>query len=566
MFNLCVDQLTMYIRRTKTPNSPRQSVQIVEGYRDDSGKVKQRILRHLGVFADKAEETKLVALAEELIVQIKKEREEESAQGSLFDRYDNPKRGRPCKKTIADIVPVSDVKLQDIVEERRICEGVHEIGGAVYDQMGFSSLLSRRRYNEILRDVVLHRMVEPCSKRRCAFILADKFGIEHNLDAIYHMMDKIESAIPKIKELAFSSTLSLIPNKEVSLAFFDVTTLYFESTETDSLRNFGYSKDHRFNTTQVVLALATNEDGLPLGYELFSGNTAEVSTLISAIKSWESYMKIKDVCFIADRAMFSKENLKVLDESGYRYIVAAKLKTLTQARQNQILDGNNYSPATLGSEFAWLAEFEHEGKRLITSYKSKRAHKDAKDRATILSKITKTIGEKGNTKKLISNSSIKKYTSTDGKSQTYIDETKIEQDAMWDGIHGIITNDKYINAQEAIAKYSRLWVIEAQFRINKHNLEMRPIYHWSPKRIESHIAICYMSFALLKQIEYRAQITQKISPISITDILLGVQSSILKHKRTGDLYRLPGAMKLEAIKLYRAFGIKRSTDAEIYIK
>lgn len=95
---------------------------------------------------------------------------------------------------------------------------------------------------------------------------------------------------------------------------------------------------------------------------------------------------------------------------------------------------------------------------------------------------------------------------------------------------------------------------------------MRPIYHWSPKRIKAHIAICYMSFALLKQIEYRAAITQKISPISIVDNLLSVQASILRHKKTGDLYRLPGSMTNDAAKLYKAFGIKRSIDAQIYIK
>jgi transposase len=182
------------------------------------------------------------------------------------------------------------------------------------------------------------------------------------------MMDKLHERIPKIKELAFNSTLSLIPNKEINLVFFDVTTLYFESTEVDDLRAFGYSKDHRFNTTQIVLALATNEDGLPLGYELFSGNTAEVKTLLKAISAWESFMKIRDICFVADRAMFSKANLEALDLSGYRYIVAAKLKTLKGDLKEQILDGDNYAGVTIGNDFAWVAEFEHEGKRLITSY------------------------------------------------------------------------------------------------------------------------------------------------------------------------------------------------------
>ena len=556
----------MYIRRKKSPNSPRQSIQIVEGYRDSKGNVKQRIVRHLGVLIDAVEEGKLVALAQDLITKIKTEREAASGQMSLLaDNFDFVKKGRPAKKQLEDIIPVSEVKLSDIVEIKRVVEGVHQVGGYVYDQMNFNQLLPRKRDAEMLRDLVLTRMVRPDSKRGSLEYLSDQFARDHDLDAIYRMMDKLQIQIPKIKELCFNSTLSLIPNKEINLVFFDVTTLYFESIEVDELRAFGYSKDHRFNTTQLVLALATNEDGLPLGYELFSGNTAEVTTLIKAINSWQSYLKIKDVCFIADRAMFSKANLAALDESGYRYIVAAKLKTLKQEKQQQILSEENYTPTVIGNDFAWIADLEHEGKRLITSYKSKRAMNDAKERQNILDKIKKTIGESGSTKKLISNSGVKKYTSSEDN-KSYIDEEKIEQDALWDGIHGIITNDKTIAPQEAIAKYARLWVIEAQFRINKHNLQMRPIFHWTEKRIEAHIAMCYMSFAVLKTIEYKVALTQKISVTNIVELLLSVQASILKHTKTGDLYRLPSAMKVEARKIYKTFNIKRLDHAEIYIK
>jgi transposase len=559
----------MYIRRKKTPNSPRQSIQIVEGYRDDQGNVKQRIVRHLGVFMDEVEEAKLVALAQDLILKIKADREAASPQGSLlFENYDHslqdPKKGRPKRKSLSEIIPVAEVKLEDIVEDRRIIEGVHEVGGFVYNQMNFDQILTKKRDAQILKDITLARMVEPNSKRGLAHYLKEQFDMEHDLDAIYRMMDKLHDQIPKIKELAFRSTLALIPNQEINLVFFDVTTLYFESTEVDDLRAFGYSKDHRFNTTQLVLALATNEDGLPLGYELFPGNTAEVKTLLTAIKSWESFMRIRDVCFVADRAMFSQDNLETLDASGYRYIVAAKLKTLKTRVQEQILDGENYAPCLMGNDFTWIAEFEHEGKRLITSYKSKRAMNDAKERQNILTKIEKTIGQKGSTKKLISNSGIKKYTSSD-HSITYLDGNKIQLDAMWDGLHGVITNDPNITAQEAIAKYSRLWIIEQAFRINKHNLQMRPIFHWTPRRIEAHIAICYMSFAMLKHMEYKVALTQKISINNMVELLIGVQSSILKHTKTGDLYKLPGSMKNEARKIYKTFGLKRSQKPEIYL-
>lgn len=555
----------MFIRYKTTPNSPRQSLQIVEGYRDSTGKVKQRIVRHVGIFSDESEQAKLVALAEEIILKIKLEREEASGQGSLLTSDSVVvKQGRPTKKSLSDVVPVSDVKLSEIVEIERIVEGVHEVGGHVYDQMQFNQVLNRKRDSEMLRDLVLARMVKPDSKRGLQHSLNDQFNKNHDLDAIYRMMDKLHGQIPKIKELCFNSTLALIPNKEVSLVFFDVTTLYFESTEVDDLRAFGYSKDHRFNTTQLVLALATSEDGLPLAYELFSGNTAEVSTLIKAIEAWKVFLKVKDVCFIADRAMFSKANLQALDESGYRYIVAAKLKTLKNEKQQQILSEENYMAVVIGNEFTWIADLEHEGKRLITSYKSKRAINDARERQNILDKIKKTIGESGSTKKLITNSGVKKYTSIEN-SKSYIDEDKVEQDSMWDGLHGIITNDKTIRPQEAIAKYARLWVIEEQFRINKHNLQMRPIFHWTQKRIEAHIAMCYMSFALLKNIEYKVALMQKMSVTNIVELLTSVQASILRHTKTGDLYRLPSVMKNEARKIYKTFNLTRSINAEVYL-
>jgi iron uptake system EfeUOB component EfeO/EfeM len=153
----------MYIRRKKSPNSPRQSIQIVEGYRDERGNVKQRIVRHLGVFVDEIEEAKLVALAEDLILKIKAEREMASAQTSFNLVQVSPKKGRPARKSLADIMPVSDVRLEDIVEDHRVVEGVHDVAGLVYDQMNFDQILPKKRDAQILKDMTLARMVAPNS-------------------------------------------------------------------------------------------------------------------------------------------------------------------------------------------------------------------------------------------------------------------------------------------------------------------------------------------------------------------------------------------------------------------
>lgn len=660
----------MFIRVNKTPNSPRSSIQIVESIRTGD-KVRQKIVHHVGIARDEDEVQKLKDYGKELIAKITAERARESVQLSLLSSETeeevleriNKKAGRPKKKQIQDILPPSQVTLDDIMEERRVTDGVHEIAGAMFDEI-YANLFKGKRSYEIVRDVVLSRLVYPKSKRNTSKKLANHFGKEHSVEMIYWMMDQLHPKISDIKKMTFHKTRSLFPEK-IDLLLFDVTTLYFESVEADELRNFGYSKDLRFKTTQVVLALATNQDGLPVGYELFEGNRAEVTTLVAAIESWRELFDINDVCFVGDRAMFSSPNLKLLEEKKYHYIIAAKLKKLPELMQQKVFDENNYKPSQVGNNFAWIAQlpftliecglfilkevpkpenigdvlqeltqgyaFTHDHfyflnkterictevplstsdfialkaalkvkrktngllvsniclnkklkeeqlaqirliakhqlpGRLIVSYKTSRAFKDQKDRQHILDKINQTLGKEGNPNKLISNTGVKQFITKDEKAAISIDPQKVEEASHWDGLHGVITNITEKSPESLILRYSKLWIIEESFRINKHTLRMRPIFHWAPRRIEAHIAICYMAFSVLRHLQYRINLTQKISIDTILDTLLNVQASIYIHKKTKDRYRVPGYFSNDARKIYKAFGLDRSLDAEIFMQ
>lgn len=562
----------MFVRVKSTPNSPRKSVQIVASSRTKSGKVSQKILRHVGVAMDDREEQKLRDLAYEIIAKLKKEQEEQSPQLNLFEPASEEEMkahlakrpGRPRKKKIEDILPTNQVTLDDIVEKTRVVEGVHEVAGAMYDQL-YSGIIKGKRHAAILKDLVMARLVVPCSKHKSQKILLKQFNVAHELDAIYRTMDKVHDKIDSIKQSTFERTQGLFP-EGVDLLLFDVTTLYFESTTTDELRQYGYSKDHRFNTTQLVLALATNSEGLPVGYELFEGNKAEVKTLIEAIESWKNLFHINNVCFVGDRAMMSKNNLELLESKNYQYIIAAKLRSLPEKLKEEILAQDNYRPTVLGEELAWVGEFSYQGKTLITSYKKRRALKDLKDRQRVLDKIQQRLSGTPDTSKLITNQGVKKYTKTT-ESITTVDNDKIMRDAQWDGLHGLITNisDAQKTPESIIARYARLWKIEESFRINKHTLKMRPIFHWKPERIKAHIAICYMAFAVLRNVQYTVALRQKVSVETILDELLKVQSSIYMHKETKDLYRVPGAFSHEAKKIYKALDLERPLDAAIYL-
>jgi transposase len=592
----------MFVRVKNTPNSPRKSIQIVENARV-AGKIKQKIVRYVGIAMDDREEEKLKTLALEIIAKLKLEEEKNSPQLSLLnplseqeiiDHHIKRKLGRKPRKNIADIIPVDQVTLDLILEEKRIIEGVHEVAGKVFNDLGFNNILGNNKSNSLLKDLVLTRISDPCSKHKTCEILAKNYDKTHELDSIYRLLDTVFDKIDAIKLNVFNNTKSLMP-EGVNIVLFDVTTLHFESVEIDDLRKFGYSKNFRFNTTQVVLALATNIDGLPIGYELFEGNKAEVKTLVLSIEEWKTKFAIGEVTFIGDRAMFCEENLKLLEEKQYNYVIAAKLKGLNELMQEKILNEDNYKITTFEDNVAWVGEFKYlpedlklastrgysnqklrklselieanKERRFIVSYTSKRASKDARDRQRQLAKIDKQLNHSNQTSKLITNNAIKKYTSIIKDSTSRIDEQKIAKDAMWDGMHGIITNIKATNDGDLltlIKKYRSLVKIEDCFRVNKTDLKMRPIYHYKPERIKAHIAICYMAFALIRQIEYRVKLTKKLSPARIIEELNGVQASIYVHKQTKDRYRVPGVFRSDARKIYQAVGLDRKLDAHIY--
>ena len=340
----------MFVRVKSTPNSPRRSVQIVESIRKGN-KVSQKIIRHVGIAFNEKEEQQLRDMATDSIALLKQERLAADKQGRLFPdpsleelrgSVGLKKRGRPRRKTLDQILPTHQVSLDDIAEEARVVEGVHEVAGSLYDQL-YQGLFKSKKANTLVKDLVLARLVEPVSKRRTQHRLHQQFAIHHELDAIYRVMDNVYDQIDTIKRLTFEKTQALFP-QGVDLLLFDVTTLYFESIHTDSLRAYGYSKDHRFNTTQLVLALATNTEGLPVGYELFEGNKAEVSTLIEAIESWNQLFSVGQVCFVGDRAMMSKANIQLLESKGYHYIIACKLRSLPKPLKQTILNERYYQP------------------------------------------------------------------------------------------------------------------------------------------------------------------------------------------------------------------------------
>ena len=419
---------------------------------------------------------------------------------------------------------------------------------------------------EVFKNIVLARIANPASKRSSVLKLEEDFGITIDLDRVYRMMDRLDDpAIERLKKITYENTASLLGQK-INVIFYDATTIYFESFDEDELKRNGFSKDHKYNQPQVLLALMVTSDGLPVDYDVFSGDTYEGSTLVPALVRLREKYDIERVVFVADSAMLSKGNISELESltgDGVSFIVGARLKNLSTSLKSKILDINNYKKITSG---LMIAQFEYDSKALVVSYSQKRAAKDASDRKKAVEKLKDKLEKSKSVKANISNNSYRKYLKIQGSSSVELDEEKIEADSAWDGFHGVVTNSD-LNPVDVLEKYKELYHVEAAFRVTKHDLAVRPVYHWKPERVKAHIAICFASYALVKQMEYRVRLMyKKISIEDIKDLLVRVQTSVLFDKKKRIRYALPSMMKKDAKKIYNLLGIKRNLTPYIIEK
>ena len=232
--------------------------------------------------------------------------------------YTQKKGASPYKE-----VPDS-VKLKNTQIIKKVNDGIFNIFGPVYDDIGLNKLIVNtykdRQWNDILKSLVIARIASPESKMKTARVLSRDYLVNRPLEKYYRTMDRAIKFSDDAQEIVLEETRR-IHGGSITIVLFDVTTLYFESINSDELREFGYSKDCKFGEVQIVLSLMTTNQGYPIGYKLFPGNTTEGKTLIQHIEDVKSRFELKEVTLIADRAMFSRENLESMESLGINYIV-----------------------------------------------------------------------------------------------------------------------------------------------------------------------------------------------------------------------------------------------------
>lgn len=378
--------------------------------------------------------------------------------------------------------------------------GPELIFGELFDRIGFNKV-----EDELFRHLVIARLAFPGSKLKTTDYLQRYQGVYLSVDSLYRFLDKLRKQHKeKVERIAFNYTKEVLDN-DLSVVFYDLTTLYFETESEDDLRKTGFSKDGKFHKPQIMLGLLVGLEGYPIGYELFNGNTFEGHTLVPVLENFQEKFKLNKPVVVADSALLSKKNIKELESRGYEYILGARIKNETKKIKQQILE-HDFSQEKI------LVIEKDEAARLIVGYSDKRAGKDEHNRKRGLSRLEKKLKTGRLTKDKINNRGYNKYLTLKGKVEVEINYGKFRKDAAWDGLKGYLTNSG-LAQQEVIDNYRQLWQIEKAFRISKTDLKVRPIYHRLQDRIEAHICIAFVAYTVYKELE--RVLKQKQAPLSV---------------------------------------------------
>jgi len=452
--------LGMFLRK-KANKSGSISFQIIS---KSSGKYK--VFKTVGCAHTEQEAAKLTFLA-------KQEIERLSAQQKLF------------------------ISEQDIVVEQVFSSlsnanirtvGPEIVFGKIYDHIGFNKL-----EEDIFRHLVIARLAFPLSKLKTIEYLYRYQGVHLNIDTVYGFLDKLTNKLKdQVEQITFTHTLKVLKG-DVSVVFYDMTTLYFEASDEDDLRKTGFSKDGKAQNPQIFLGLLVGLGGYAIGYDIFEGDTYEGHTLIPFLKKISKKFNLTKPIIVADAGLLSNENIKALQEQEYEYIIGGRLKNEPRKIKNLILSKQI-------SDGKIIQIKKQDNTRLVITYSSKRATKDQFNRKRGLKRLEKQIKTGKLTKSNINNRGYNKYLKMKGEVTIEIDYDKFNNDNEWDGLKGYVTNSKLSNKQ-IVENYKNLWHIEKAFRMSKTDLRIRPIYHRIRNRIEAHICVSFTAYSIYKELE-----------------------------------------------------------------
>jgi transposase len=436
-----------------------------------------------------------------------------------------PTRG---KTAVAEIEIDAVFELGVVLAARGLWEDLG-IGEAIRTRMSRAGLTAPHETG--LFAMAAQRLDDPASKLACATRwlpdiawLPEANGIA--VDQLYRALDFLAVWSDEIERDVFLKAADLL-RLDVDLIFYDTTTAYFEIDEPDEfaeqfagklyapLRQRGHNKEGRDNQPQVIIALAVTRDGMPVRSWVLPGNTADVAT-VARIKQDLHAWRLGRCLFVGDAGMYSAKNLVELSRGLGRYVLAVPMRRVQEVEAEVLTRPGRYRPVAgnLQVKEVWVGEGERR-KRYVLCLNPLEVERQRQHRRQVLAEIEAELAaldkrEDAHPKTactVMASKRYGRYLSTDRHGRPKLDATKVRAAEKFDGKFVVITNDDTLSAEDVALAYKAGAMIESCFRRMKQTgLEVRPMFHWTPRRIESHVKLCVLALQMQRCAELRTEL------------------------------------------------------------
>jgi len=405
----------------------------------------------------------------------------------------------------------------ELPELRRVSIGPDLVFGRLWQEIGcrdvLRGLLVERRFGfDVERAIyltVLHRLMVSGSDRhastwrqRLRVPGAEPLTLEQAYKAMAWLGEEIgdgRTMTDAVEEALYRRRQPLLG--ELSIAFFDTTSLYFEGAGGATLGQRGHSKDFRPQLNQVVLGIVLDEHDRPIASFLWPGNTADVTTLLPVVERLRVRFGIRKACIVADRGMISAATIAGLEDHGIDYILGVRERSTREVRTAAIDDDGVAAPLTIprqkGETDLAIKQVVIAGRRYVLCRNEAQARKDAEARAALLAGLERKLAQ--GDKALVGNAGYRRFLAAPKGEGFVIDPAKIEADARFDGIFVLRTNTKLSPLQVAL-RYRNLLAVEQSFSTAKHLLATRPVFHRTDAAIRGHVFCTFLGLVLRKEL------------------------------------------------------------------
>jgi len=418
------------------------------------------------------------------------------------------------------------LKLIDLAKDMK-SDWVKEYGPVIifkriWDRFGldklFDKYLGKRKIEfdikERIYGMVLNRIMEPMSELKTHRWANTLYGIDasNDLNQWYRSLRFLIEYKDKLEIDLYEAQKDLF-HQEIDVVLMDTTSVvYFgHGNNAPDILDYGFSKEKRYDLKQVIVGIIMTKEGVPIGHEVYPGNTNDVNAFKEMIKAINQRFKIRRVIIVCDRGMVTQKNIRTLELDGYEYIVGMRMRQMKRGDAEKILSRTNMDRLNQKLEGK---EVHFNNKRLIVCYNKDEDKRDKEKRKEIIQRLTDKLKKQG-LKSLLINKEYRKYLKIKAD-KPELDEAKIKAEELYDGRFVLQTNTN-MNWKEIVSAYKDLWQVEAAFRTLKSELEMGPIYHQTETGIRAHIFICFL--ALLLKITLQKDLKAIDNNISVNQVI-----------------------------------------------